>query len=463
MTRSLCVTALCALFSLPVNAGSVEFAQWIPWEFLSQEIRKQNLSFSEAEGSVVLNLGELKPVLKNLALKGSGSLQDLHFNNRGASLTSAGNFSLDVGAIMIDQIITREFGGNVIQVVLKAECSSVRIEIPSVTLHADFLFREDHGWLPVLNDLSLSLPQNSWKVSAISCSGLSGVGKEIESTLNEALKNSALFSPLIRAWLTPVMDEWIYSQWIGVNGKDGEWENLTLDPPEDKGFLVRGELPLESAEDVLLPANLPEELKGSVPKFFLARDGFRAIIQDRLRAVIPLQYDLRQNDSFRKLMNSRVTQFLVWPDLRRFNSSTPFVLKTNPSTLNLGLSQVNGAWKADLSGRGSLVTVIGGSPIEYILYSMSLALPVQMVLKDGSLLFSTGKAEAKLVWSFGYLYQMIYKPENRIPVSILTGALASLASNKSQDVNLPRFTVGEHAYQLSNLESHDQLVTMDWL
>ncbi len=463
MTRSLIVCTLCALFSLPVSAGSVEFAQWIPWEFLSKEIRKQNLSFSEAEGSVTLNLGELKPVLKNLALKGSGTLHDLNFNSRGILLTSEGNFSLDVGAIVIDQFIIREFGGNVIQIALKAECSPVHIEIPAVSLQAEFLFRENQGWLPALQDMKFMIPENSWKVSPITCIGLNGVGKEIESTLSEALKNSALFSPLIRDWLSPVMDEWIRAKWISAQGNAGEWDNLGLDEPEDRGMIVRGELKLSGSEDVLLPASLPENLKGLTPKFFLPQDGFRAIIQDRLRAVLPAQYDLRENDGFKKLMKSRITQFLVWPDLRRFNSSTPFVLKTDPSTLNLGLSQNNGTWKADLSGRGSLVTVIGGSPIDYILYSMSLALPVKMELLGGSLLFSTGKAEAKLVWSFGYLYQMIYKPDNRIPLSILTGALGSLASGKRQEVSLPHFVVGDHEYQLSNLQSVDQLITMDWL
>lgn len=463
MTRSQLVTILCVLFSLPIQAGTVEFAQWIPWDFISKEIRKQNLSFSEAEGSVVLNLGELRPVLKNVSLKGNGSLGDLSFSSRGISLNSEGNFSLTLGGILIDQVIEREFGGNVIQVVLKAECSGVQIDIPSLTISADFLFRADHGYLPSLQDLKLLIPQNAWRVSSVQCTGLGGAGAEIESTLQEALKNSGLFSGMIRDWLTPVMDEWINRQWIGVQDKDGEWDNLTLDPPEEKGFLVRGELPLASAEDVLLPDVLPAGMKGPTPRFFLSRDGFRAIIQDRLRAVLPLQYDLRQNESFRKLMNSRLTQLLVWPDLRRFNSSTPFVLKTDASTLNLGLSENSGVWKADLSGRGSLMTVIGNSPIDYIIYSMSLALPVKMDLKDGNLVFSTGKADAKLVWSFGYLYQMIYKPDNRIPLTILTGALSTLASNKSQEVNLPRFSLGDHEYQLSHLKTDGQLITMDWL
>ena len=131
--------------------------------------------------------------------------------------------------------------------------------------------------------------------------------------------------------------------------------------------------------------------------------------------------------------------------------------------MNLGLSQTGTSWKADISGKGALTTLIGGAPIDYIVYSMSVSVPVNLELNNGDLSFSSGKGSAKLSWSFGYLYQLLYKPQNRIPVNVLTGALAGLVSSKKETVALPRLKLGEKEYRLSNLKVQDQLITMDWL
>lgn len=463
MTRSLCVPLLCALFSLPIHAGSVEFAQWIPWDFVSQELRKSEFILNEKESAMTIVAGELKPRLSQVELDLKGAFSSLNVGINDISLSGKGFLSLRIGSLHIDQMVVREFGGNVLQVHIKADCSGTSIEIPLFQLQTLFTLKEEKGWLPELSDLHLEIPEGSWKVSPFVCEGLSGIGQEIEIQLSNALKNPAHFSNLIRESIAPFLDQWVSQKWVNLRSSDGQWENLKLDPPEKNGFLIRGELPLQGSEDVLLPDEIPGDVKGEVPRFFLSREGFEALIQDHLRNLIPVIYDLRDNDGFKKLMKSKVMQFLVWSDLRRFHSSTPFVLKNDPSSLNLSLTKNGPDWKADVSGRGSLTTVIGGAPIDYLVYSMSVSVPVQMQLKDGQLRFSTGKAAAKLSWSFGYLYQLLYKPENRLPVNILTSALAGLTGGKSQMVSLPRFSAGKKEYVLSNLNIQDQLITMDWL
>ncbi|MES2526341.1 MAG: hypothetical protein V4598_04615 [Bdellovibrionota bacterium] len=463
MTRSLCVPLLCALFSLPTHAGSVEFAQWIPWSFLSQEMKKKELFVQETEPSVRLNLGELKPELKNVELEVAGALDQLEFTNQSVSLSAEAGLTLILGEIKVDQMIVREFGGNVLQVQIKANCGRATISLPHIFLDSLFAMKAENKYLPSLHDLNIQIPDGSWSVSPIRCSGLSGIGAEIETTLNQSLKNPAVFTSLIKDWVSPLLDEWIRNQWLSVNSSEGQWAGLTIDPPNDKGFLVRGNISLTGNDEVFLPENFGENIQSPTPRFYLSRAGFQTLIQDRLRSLLPKMYDLRENDSFRKLLKSRIMQYLVWPDLRRFNSSTPFVLKNDPNSLLLSLAQDQAGWKADLSGRGSLMTVIGGSPIDYIVYSMSLNLPVKMELKSGDLYFSTGKATAKLAWSFSYFYQLIYKPDNRIPLSLLTNALSGIASDRKEKVALPQFSTGNRDYMLSNLRTEDQLVTMDWL
>jgi len=463
MTRSLCVPFLCALFTFPVHAGSVEFAQWIPWEFLSQELRKSEFILNEKRPSLDLVSGELKPLLRNIDLDVKGTFSSLTVGNNDVSLSGTGSLSLRIGSLHIDQLVVREFGGNVLQVRIKADCSAIQLEIPALSISSLFSMKEERNWLPTLSDFHMEVPSGTWKFSPLHCEGLPGIAEEIESQLNAALKNPVYFSALIRDSISPFLDEWVNERWVNLRSSEGQWKNLRLDPPERAGFLVRGELSLLSDDEVHLPLQLPDEVKGNLPRFFLSREGFEALIQDHVRKLIPVLYDLRDNSGFKKLMSSRVMQFLVWPDLRRFHPSTPFVLKNDPSSFRLSLVQNGSDWKADLSGNGSLTTVVSGSPIDYLVYSMSVSVPVKMDLSGGVLRFSTGKATARLAWSFSYLYQMLYKPENRLPVNILSQALEGLAGGKSRMISLPRFRAGEKEYKLTNLKFQDQLITMDWL
>jgi hypothetical protein len=259
-----------------------------------------------------------------------------------------------------------------------------------------------------------------------------------------------------------MLNDWIRSQWLKVSSSQGEWSDLAIISADENGFLMKGDLVVAMTDDVVL-ADIPVTLMGDTPKFILSREGFRTIMQDRVAKLLPKQYDLRENDSFRKLLSSRLMQFFAWPDLRRFNSNTPFVLINDPSSYVLGLTETKGKWTAKLSGNGKLITLIGGAPIDYIVYKLGVTVPLAMNLSGGNLAFSTGAAASTITWSFGALYDMLYHPEKKIPVNVLTGALSDLASNKKEIVELPRFTVGDHDYILNNLQTTDQLITMDWL
>lgn len=463
MTRSLCVPFLCALFSLPVSAGSVEFAQWIPWDFLSQELRKSEFSLEEERPALALSLGEFTPVIEGISLRLNGKFSSMSVKTPEIGIEASGNLELSLGGLKIDQYITREFGGNVIRVRIQAQCGPARITINELYLSSLFSLKETNQWLPELSDIHLELPAGSWNISPVRCEGLSGIGEEIETSINEAMKNPSAFSLMIRNYVAPMINDLIREKWTLLKNGEGNWENLRLDRPEENGFTVRGDIPLAGSDEVIFPDEISPDLKSGTPRFFVSQEGFRAIIQDRLRKLVPPVYDLRENPEFRKLLGSKVMQFFAWPDLRRFPSSTPFVLKQDLSSLNLGLKQNGSTWNADISGKGSLTTLIGGSPIDYIVYSMSVSVPVALELKNGNLSFSSGKGSAKLAWSFGYLYQLLYKPDKRIPVNVLTGALGTLVSSKKENVALPRLRVSEKEYQLGNLKVQDQLITMEWL
>ncbi len=155
MTRSQCVPFLCALFSFPLYAGSVEFAQWVPWDFLSQELRKKEFILNEKESSLHVVAGELKPLMKNVELDLRGAFSSLTVGNNDISLTGSGSLGLKIGSFHIDQMVVREFGGNVIQIHIKADCSATSVEIPAFHIGTLFSLREERSWLPSLSDFQM--------------------------------------------------------------------------------------------------------------------------------------------------------------------------------------------------------------------------------------------------------------------------------------------------------------------
>lgn len=461
MTRCQCALFLWVFFSFPAHSGFVGFGQWIPWEFVSTELGREDYLLDDQRDSLDLVIGEFTPRLENLRLEGHSRVDRLAFLSPVLKGQVLSGFRLSIDALRIDQFVQREFGGNVIRVRIVASCAPIVIEVPSLTSEAHLAFLSQNDFLPQLTGMNLSIPQGGWSVSPIHCEGLSGIGPEIETALTRALRNPQLLSPLLKDWLATALDGWLKSHWPGLaNGEN--WRDLRISQLTEEGFFLSGEIPLLGTEEVDLDPKLLPVSPATTPRLYLSQEGYRALLQDRLRSFLPVQYDLRSNQSFKKLLSSRLMQYFAWPDLRRFPSSAPFVLKNDPSTLRLSLFGKTGSWLASVSEAGSLVTVIGGAPIDYIVYSMSVAVPLSMDLKDGNLLFSTGEASATIAWSFGYLYQMLYRPQNKIPVNIITGALADLASGKSQEIELPRFVIAGRGYAFTRMTFDDKLVTLEW-
>ncbi len=463
MTRSLFTPILWVFLSQPIHAGSVEFSQWIPWKFISQELRKNELFLDVTKTEVQLSLGELRPVLSGVTFSTQAKIQNFAFINGAISLAGMGSISVQLEAFKINQVISRELGGNIIQLQLKAECSPTSIEVNSFGLQSLFQVNQSGSFLPELTALSLEILPDDWKVSAIRCEGLGGIGEEIQDAINKAMKDPAAISALLTQWMKPHLDTWIKEKWLAVSNSQGQWDNLRIVSPGEKGFYLQGELPLQGAEEIVMDTTLPLNPDLESPRFYISREGWLALAEDKLRSLLPKNYDLRQNESFRKLQQSRFMQMLIWPHLRKFHSTTPFVMKTDPSSLNLTMSESRGQWKADLKGNGSLTTVVGGSPIDYIVFGLKLSCPISMNVEGGNLILRSGKAIASLDWKLGYLYQLLYSPDKKIPVQIMSGALAGLVSDKLEIMKLPEFQIADSVYILGNLKIEDQLLTMDWL
>lgn len=467
MTR--CLNALLvsiALFPFTTSAGTIEVAQWIPWEFISREIYKQPLNIAIQESELQMNFSELTPKLQGVKIDIKGELKNLSFSSSGINSSQAFSADIQVDKIIIDQLILREFNGNQIQIHLKAECSPLSISIPVLNTFSDSEFvQESARWQPLITEIGINIPANSWIVSPITCSGIGGVGGEISAALTSALRDPEAFSPMIKTMVSDELKKVFRDGWENLLIATGSDLTVTgMGKPGDTGFLVYAELNIKNNKKVLLDKPDESLLSVKTPQLVFSSRGFEALLEDKFMDMAPQKFNLQEVPAFASLMKSRTKQYFAWPDLRRFPTSTPFLLSTHTTQSQLRLSpKPNGKWQTNLNANGVLETVIGGSPIDYINFGIGVAAEMSIKVTDGKLQMVSGVSQLELAWNYGFLYQMIYRPNPRIALDIFKSSLNQFFTNQSVEEVLPALNFQNHEWKLQNWKQQNEIITMDWL
>lgn len=466
MTRCHNLLLVSLILSFPVYSGTIEVAQWIPWNFISSEIISTPINVHVTEPVFEMQIQELRPVAKDLEIVISGGISNLAFNQNGMSASENLKAEIHMSSLKLDQVIRRVFNGNIIEVHLEAVCTPIQIRINELQAQTHSVFVNDQSyWRPELTDVELNIPANAWSVSDFTCSGIGGVGDEIASQIKNALTNPAMFRSIIKNWLAVEIRSAFLTSWNALLMSTGKEIKVTsMGKPGDQGLVVYGELPTKTSRIVRLPSVNANQLSAANPQLIISDIGFEALLEDKFLAMAPQRFNLQKVDGFAKLMKSRLTQYFVWPDLRRFNSSTPFNISTNANESMLSLkAESNNQWTAYLNSNGMIQTAIGGSEIDYINFGMTVTTKMSVAVKDSKITIKNGASDLQLKWSYGLLYSMLYRPNNRIAIDILKGALNGFFSNQSVVQDLPVIKLDNREWKLQNWKQTNNLITMDWL
>ena len=452
--------------SLSSLAGSIQVAQWLPWSFITQEIEQTPIHFDFHEPSLQLNFQGIKPVIKNLNIKVEGEIEKLNFDQIGIESTQNFQMQIHIGAIDIDQYIKREFGGNEIQVHIKANCSSFNISVEKLLTATRFIFiKESSLWRPELSDLQIDLDHKDWLLDEIRCTGINGIGSEISSLLSQNLNNPTVLQDLIKEILVQELRISFYTMWSSLlNTVENDLTITGIDKPRDKGVLITAALPIRKAAEVILPVVNEKELSTHIPQFLLSTKGFEALLEDKIMKLAPQAYNLQEVRGFNKLMRSRLKQQFVWPDLKRFPKDTPFYMSTNLDEFKLTLlPEAGNKWTANIQTNGRIETEIGTSKIDYILFGLGVSSSFNVAVEDSKLILTNGPAELQMYWDYGLIYQLIFNPNRHIGIDLLKGAIVPFFSHKNVMENLPTLKWGERELKLQNWNKKNDLISMDWL
>jgi hypothetical protein len=454
-------------YSISTHAGSLQVAQWIPWSFVANEISRIPLQLNIQRQVLSLEWGELKPVINGLKISIDGSLSDLQITKDGIRGQSDDVMAdINLASLSVDQVIIKEFNGNRISILLKANCSPLKVTVPQFSIKMNSTFVPDHmSWRPDLTNIDLLIPSNGWSFTPVTCTGIDGVGQEITDRVTQSLKDPTVISDLLKTWLSSQLQESWNQTWNNLVDAGGpKMKILFMERPTDKGMMIFAELPLTSKNVVGLGNINQINLSNYSPQLILSQLGFNALLEDQLIKLAPQKYNLNQVSGFAKLMKSRVIQYFVWPDLRRFNSKTPFLLTTQKDDATLLLRPRGiGKWLAQINAHGFLEVEMNSARIDYLQWGIGVDAEIQASVKDSILKISTGKAALNMAWNFGLLYKMLFNPKQRIAVDILQGALGQFFSNQSMEQELPVLHFENRKLKLQNWSSQNNFITMDWL
>lgn len=453
------------LISSPVYSGSIEVTQWIPWKILIERIEGARYESRSQQDEYLLQVGEFNPKLYDLEFSISGSNPVISINENGLDLELFIGGSLSVSKIVIDQLITREFNGNIIQVHVKADCSGPAISIRKLAGQGKFHFiKVKNRWHPEIKTVNLTLNPSDWDMSQITCQGIGGIGEELTKQIQEALRNPNSFSELMKTSIKEIVDVNLSKAWDEIT-KSASQDLMVKEmlKPDSKGISLIGEIKIASSRVEKMPSIRSELLSDNSPQLILSNKGFEALLEDQYFSISSKKKNLQEFAGFRELMSSKVAQFFVWPDLRRFPSNNPFYLSMIPSESRLILKQENAdSWNAQINSNGRVSTLIGGSEIEYLYLGVTYSTSFSVDVNNGEMKLQNSSANLSLAWSYGFLYQLLYKPNPKISTKILKNAVQDSLSNQTITRKLPILNIDDKEWILQNWKQENDFITMDW-
>ncbi|MBY0517330.1 MAG: hypothetical protein K2P81_10500, partial [Bacteriovoracaceae bacterium] len=407
------------------------------------------------------------PQVTGVDLFGSGSMSEINFSENHIVMMS-NNLSLRVGLkkLSFDQVIKKEISGNIILIKIKAQCENIKLTIPQFKfeLKAKNVVLGEAQWRPEIESSALRIPSKGWTLEPFHCSGLDGIDAQITELVRSNLTETAELNHFIEGWLASQLQ----SLWIESLDKifklNAQGMKITrIDAPRALGLVAVGEMPIKRNLEIRIREVQLDEVSSVKPQLVFSQEGFAAILEDNLWKQVPASYNLQNNASFKKLMNSRFLQSFVWPDLKRYPSNTPFYVMPDPENSALLLEKDNSNnLRLHMRALGTLQTTIQYAQITYLNWDLNLTAPLSLTLNQGDLSLKTGNATSSLNWYFSPFYSLLYKPEPKIDTSVMEPSIRGLFENVSVIQKLPSLNFNNREYKLNQLRQTNDLITMDW-
>ncbi len=449
-----------------------EVALYIPWPVFSDSVltvlKNYTVNDQEALPDQTITVNELNWQASGITSTVTSGFVASEPNGNSYPVQSRNlAIGVTVQKLSIDQIVLKTIGSATVKVHIQAVCNPIQLVQTAAQARAliSYTFSETSLSTDV-SQFNLAWPANSWKVGSIVCQGPSGLDQELKNSLVQQLQTADAF----KAYIQQKLSEKIQTEVDAVltSLKSPTSIPLPKNPlplrlnfsrfvASKSGLLIFGRL--DWSEDgnavsirSLNLTDVPTELQGTaVPQLITLNHSWEDILESELVAYNQdTAFDLNSQPSFQELLESRVKQFFVWPDLHNYNGQSKFFFQLHtPSVQNI-------SWQGDGSAQATVVTSgwiqsqralpnhSGGAlqTWNYVLLNGTGQAKIQPAITHGLLTITAVASGTALKAKYGDEYVKTYSPNTYLAPKLLDTLKSALEKPYIQSVPLPAFSMG---------------------
>lgn len=462
-------------FLLPSMAfcfGGAQVGLFTPWSFVDQKLQ-QFFSSSSVQG--IQQLGDFDVTFDPLTwhisqaqVQASARYQSGPLTPQSYDLATTNmNIVLTVQKMSVDQVIQKIINGTIVNIHVQATCGPFTLSQPAAEVYGQLGFQIAGSEVQTkINRFDVSWAPGSWSISDVPCTGPSGFDVTLKEQLIEQLKSG----DTVQSFIPQALSEEIQRQVGAVLTElakphalpvSQSATPLTLDlqslQASDAGILAIGDLVWSGNPDETDIRPLPVEAmpsaitESTAPVVISETATWNDLIQAQLKAGPPLiEIHLNQIKSFQRILDCRLLQLFLWPDLFHFKKYSRFDLEIqNPKGLGLQW-QNNGSAILDVAASGWIESIRAGKLWKYLEMQGKFHGSATPQVTDGRLHLQINSTQSSIAVQFDRDYVKAFSPNQHLSASIQKNIKGYLASGISYDTDLPQFDLGPFGFARFN-------------
>lgn len=380
-----------------------------------------------------------------------------------------------IDKIMVDQNVTQTMGGITGVFKVQAECHNIKMNLP--TSAGQFSLKlKPLVYIPDkvnqknlmatigidVEDISLSWTPSSWIVDRFECSGSGGFEQVIQQHIQSISGNSEAFLSFHKNEILNFLQKYFINtqeslsltkKWLA--SRPDILFSLDVDHYTEDGSNIfgKGHLILEFTKSKINEVkNL--KLDNSLASNMNQHNGKEAIIklpESFIRDVLSSAYESetwsqrissKNISAFSSLMNSRIMQFFVWPELMSFSKSSQFYFDfhsiQNPQIMGSGLR-----YQFKMVLLGDMWAPRTDNYVHFIQFLAPTNGTMNLSVSDGQAVIGLNVNDLKLSSKWDSNYRKKYDPSTYINISAIKNSLKNELSNQKIRFLLPEIPLME--------------------
>lgn len=376
------------------------------------------------------------------------------------------NPSLDVGRFEIHDVIVRRVSGINLTIYLDGACRDMSVQIPS----AGWKVKGSLKWEVTPQGIQASwlnfqFSMNSSAVSSVNmgqCEGPQAIQQELRSTIESMTRD--------QAWMQDVLKTGILD-WIGGSLKSLQSELLQTRSVKLKEDLILSWIPDgieglghgmlrlpgkfavvkeggEKNSQVIERSYEVSSLSGVKESgFILPVDAVQQVLQFAYRnGELIYRINSSDVDSFSSLMQSRLLQFFIWPDLMSFSKKTQFyfdISSRKAPRLSNGIMAQDGVVQYDIQAP-LLVNQwapFGGQYVPYVDFVSPLRGTLSAQIAEGKFVLNIQPQSLKVSSLFRSEFSILRRVNTWIATSLLGSSVADYLRGQFFKFDIPEWTI----------------------